>query len=30
MKFKSSQEEYEDFIGQNKILTAICRAAKNE
>jgi len=30
MKFKSSQEEYENFIGQNKILTAICRAAKNE
>lgn len=30
MKFKSSQEEYEDFIGQNKILTAVCRAAKNE
>ena len=30
MKFKSSQEEYETFIGENKILTAVCRAAKNE
>ena len=30
MKFKSSQEEYETFLGENKILTAVCRAAKNE
>ena len=30
MKFKSSQEEYEDFNNQNRTLTAICRCAKNE
>ena len=30
MKFKSSQEEYDLFCGPNKILTVICRAAKNE
>ena len=30
MKFKSSQEEYEQFCNQNSILTAICRCNKNE
>ncbi len=30
MKFKSSQEEYEDFVEPNTYLTAICRCAKNE
>ena len=30
MKFKSSQEEYEDFAKSNQTLTAICRCAKNE
>ena len=30
MKFKSSQEEYKSFIASNKILTAVCRCAKNE
>ena len=30
MKFKSSQEEYENFSSPNKILTAVCRCAKNE
>lgn len=30
MKFKSSQEEYEEFVNENNILTAVCRAAKNE
>ena len=30
MKFKSSQEELDNFNKQNAILTVICRAAKNE
>ncbi len=30
MKFKSSQEEYEQFIKPNMYLTAVCRCAKNE
>lgn len=30
MKFKSSQEEYEQFIMPNTYLTAVCRCAKNE
>ena len=30
MKFKSSQEEYEQFIAPNTYLTAVCRCAKNE
>ena len=30
MKFKSSQEEYEQFCNQNSILIAICRCNKNE
>ena len=30
MKFKSSQEEYEQFIKSNMYLTAVCRCAKNE
>ena len=30
MKFKSSREEYEQFIASNKVLTAVCRASKNE
>ena len=30
MKFKSSQEEYEQFIKPNMCLTAVCRCAKNE
>ena len=30
MKFKSSQEEYEEFCSPNAILTAICRCNKNE
>ena len=30
MKFKSSQEEYEQFTKPNMCLTAVCRCAKNE
>lgn len=30
MKFKSSQDEYEQFIMPNTYLTAVCRCAKNE
>lgn len=30
MKFKSSQEEYDNFTKQNTILSVICKAAKNE
>jgi single-stranded-DNA-specific exonuclease len=30
MKFKSSYEEYEQFIKPNMYLTAVCRCAKNE
>lgn len=30
MKFKSSQEEYEQFIMPNTYLTAVCRCTKNE
>lgn len=30
MKFKSSEEEFEQFTQQNQILTAICRCNKNE
>lgn len=30
MKFKSSQEEYERFIAPNTVITAICKANKNE
>ena len=30
MKFKSSEEEFEEFTEPNKILTCICRGAKNE
>lgn len=30
MKFKSSQEEYEQFIKPNMYLTAVCRCARNE
>lgn len=30
MKFKSSQEEYEQFTMPNTYLTAVCRCAKNE
>ena len=30
MKFKSSEEEFEEFTKPNKILTCICRGAKNE
>lgn len=29
MKFKSSQEEYEEFSKPNKVLTAVCKCAKN-
>ena len=30
MKFKSSQEELDNFNKQNAVLTVICKAAKNE
>lgn len=30
MKFKSSQEEYEQLNNSNMSLTAVCRCAKNE
>lgn len=30
MKFKSSQEEYEEFIQPNNIITIVGRANKNE
>ena len=30
MKFKSNQEEYEQFCNSNSILTAVCRCNKNE
>lgn len=30
MKFKSSQEEYEEWTAANKILTGICRCNLNE
>ena len=30
MKFKSGQEEYEQFCNQNSILTAVCRCNTNE
>ena len=30
MKFKSSQNEYDQFIRPNMYLTAVCRCAKNE
>ena len=29
MKFKSSQEEYEEFTKPNQVLTAVCRCAEN-
>ena len=29
MKFKSSQEEYEEFTKPNQTLTAVCRCAEN-
>ena len=29
MKFKSSQEEYEEFVESNQTLTAVCRCAEN-
>ncbi len=30
MKFKSSQEEYDSLLGENKYITAICKPQKNE
>ena len=30
IKFKSSQEEYEEFCGDNKILTLVGKCKKNE
>ena len=30
MKFKSSEEELEEFSKPNQILTAVCRCNKNE
>ena len=30
MKFKSSEEELEEFSKSNQILTAVCRCNKNE
>ena len=30
MKFKSSQEELDEFTKPNMVMTAVCRAAKNE
>ena len=30
IKFKSSEEEYEDFCGENKVFTAVCKCNVNE